>query len=212
VSLRLQTCVVIGGKDDVEIESLFFADYHSRGPPKFSGPEFIDDVRGCHGARPETSSEGERNAETLNTVKWTTLHSDRGGDRRFGRTKWMSTRGNLYHGSNPNFRNDPPLETLPEKNTDACKSRVDDKIKWWMPMRYADIPFPQPRKNTPALPIILAGLKSTHVRSEIQGSLRIERENQREEPRIGCWMNWISIWMFVSTGAFLSTASLEYYS
>jgi len=68
-------------------------------------------------------------------------------------------------------------------NTDARKSRVDDKIKRRMSTRYADISVPQPTENVPALPSVPAGLRSTHERSESQGSLRIKREKQKEDAR-----------------------------
>jgi len=67
--------------------------------------------------------------------------------------------------------------------TDARKSRVDDKIKRRMSMRYADISVPQPTENVPALPNFPAGFRPTHGRTESEGSTRIKREKQKEDAR-----------------------------
>jgi len=84
----------------------------------------------------------------------------------------------------PKLQKRPSGRNLKRNDTDARKSRVDDKIKRRMSMRYADISVPQPTENIPALPTIPAGFRPTHVRSESQGSLRIKREKQKEEIKV----------------------------
>ena len=84
----------------------------------------------------------------------------------------------------PKLQKQPSPRTPKRKNTDARKSRVDDKIKRRMSMRYADISVPQPTENVPALPSVPAGFKPSHSRSESQGSLRIKREKQQEDARV----------------------------
>ncbi|KAF9653216.1 hypothetical protein BDM02DRAFT_3087985 [Thelephora ganbajun] len=84
----------------------------------------------------------------------------------------------------PKLQKQPSTRNAKRNNTDARKSRVDDKIKRRMSMRYADISVPQPTENIPALPSIPAGFKPTHMRSESQGSLRIKREKQKEDARV----------------------------
>lgn len=84
----------------------------------------------------------------------------------------------------PKLQKQPSTRNIKRKNTDVRKSRVDDKIKRRMSMRYADISVPQPTENIPVLPSIPAGFKSTHSRSDSQGSLRIKREKQQEDARV----------------------------
>ena len=83
----------------------------------------------------------------------------------------------------PKLQKQPSSRNVKRKDTDARKSRVDDKIKRRMSMRYADISVPQPTENVPALPSIPAGFKPGHSRTESQGSLRIKREKQQEDAR-----------------------------
>lgn len=83
----------------------------------------------------------------------------------------------------PKLQKQLSTRNIKRKNADARKSRVDDKIKRRMSMRYADISVPQPTENIPALPSIPAGFKPGHSRSESQGSLRIQREKQQEDIR-----------------------------
>ena len=83
----------------------------------------------------------------------------------------------------PKLQKQLSARNLKRNNTDARKSRVDDKIKRRMSMRYADISVPQPTENVPALPSIPAGFKPTHARTESQGSMRIKREKQKEDAR-----------------------------
>ena len=84
----------------------------------------------------------------------------------------------------PKLQKQPSTRNLKRKNTDVRKSRVDDKIKRRMSMRYADISVPQPTENVPALPSIPAGFKPTHSQSESQGSSRIKREKHQEDARV----------------------------
>lgn len=84
----------------------------------------------------------------------------------------------------PKLQKRPSARNIKRNDTDARKSRVDDKIKRRMSMRYADISVPQPTENVPALPTIPAGFRPTHARSESQGSLQIKREKQKEEAKV----------------------------
>ncbi|KAF9792511.1 hypothetical protein BJ322DRAFT_1116121 [Thelephora terrestris] len=84
----------------------------------------------------------------------------------------------------PKLQKQPSTRNIKRKDTDARKSRVDDKIKRRMSMRYADISVPQPTENIPALPSIPAGFKPTHSHTESQGSSRIKREKQQEDARV----------------------------
>jgi exocyst complex component 8 len=84
----------------------------------------------------------------------------------------------------PKLQKQPSTRNIKRKNTDARKSRVDDKIKRRMSMRYADISVPQPTENVPALPSIPAGFKPVHSRSDSQASLKITREKQQEDARV----------------------------
>jgi len=84
----------------------------------------------------------------------------------------------------PKLQKQLSSRNVKRSNTDARKSRVDDKIKRRMSTRYADISVPQPTENIPALPSIPAGFRPTHARSESQGSLRIKREKQKEDARV----------------------------
>ena len=77
-----------------------------------------------------------------------------------------------------------PTRTLTRNETDAPKSRVDDKIKRRMSMRHADISVPQPTENVPVLPGIPPGFRPTHGRMESEGSMRIKREKQKEDARV----------------------------
>ena len=84
----------------------------------------------------------------------------------------------------PKLQKQPSARGVKRNNTDARKSRVDDKIKRRMSMRYADISVPQPTENVPALPSVPAGLRPTHGRTDSQGSMRIRREKQKEDARV----------------------------
>ena len=84
----------------------------------------------------------------------------------------------------PKLQKQSSPRNVKRTDTDARKSRVDDKIKRRMSMRYADISVPQPTENIPALPSIPAGFRPTHTRSESQGSMRIKRERQKEDARV----------------------------
>ena len=86
-------------------------------------------------------------------------------------------------GPKPKLQKQPTTRSVKRSGTDARKSRVDDKIKRRMSMRYAEISVPQPTENVPALPSIPAGFKSSHARAESQGSIRIKREKQKEDAR-----------------------------
>ena len=83
----------------------------------------------------------------------------------------------------PKLLKQPTTRSVKRTNVDTRKSRVDDKIKRRMSMRYADISIPQPTENIPALPGIRPGFRPTHARTESEGSLRIKREKQKEEAR-----------------------------
>jgi len=81
------------------------------------------------------------------------------------------------------LRKEPSTRNGQRNEKDARKSRVDDKIKRRMSMRYADISVPQPTENVPALPNIPAGFRPTHAQTESEGSIRIKREKQKEDAR-----------------------------
>jgi len=84
----------------------------------------------------------------------------------------------------PKLQKQPSARNVKRSNTDARKSRVDDKIKRRMSTRYADISVPQPTENVPALPSVPVGLRPAHARPESQGNLRIKREKQKEDARV----------------------------
>lgn len=71
-----------------------------------------------------------------------------------------------------------------EKQRDVRKSRVDDKIKKRMSMRYADISAPTPTDNVPAVPALPIGVRPHHMHSGSRGSIEMVRERQKEDAAV----------------------------
>jgi len=74
------------------------------------------------------------------------------------------------------------LTKQPTAKRVARKSRVDDKIKKRMSMRYADILAPTPTGNISTVPALQIGAQP--AQSGGRGSVEIAKENQTEDARV----------------------------
>jgi exocyst complex component 8 len=86
--------------------------------------------------------------------------------------------------ANSKIQRSPSKLSKQPRNRDARQSRVDDKIKKRLSMRYADISAPQLTENIPAVPALPIGIRPQHAHSASQGSMDLAKEKQKEDARV----------------------------